>query len=1368
MKINLFIKKVISFFLIFNFLFLQTAQAMVGVSDSTRTSDISTDILKSGKPSDLPVASVSKFFTKGSEELAKNFDISNYIGKKIFVGYGVFDSNQDNCKFVEQPNISRNEIDSSFAFHTKFNQHTYGITNTKVSYQECKSLATKFGGNILTVDTKYENLFIAAELIKRDINSVMVGKAWLGAFMPNSATCPIDYYTNDLNMEQRYTSWKTEEIAATCDTNNKNVTINSSGKWEKTNSLNNNYCIIEFDSPNIYRPLKKCASWWKIMRDYPIDIKLYDKEMLKSINQADIPIQMQVCTKYSPIVAKDIMEKTPRVVHCLKYNTRNEGPEECLRDSNLPQCLVNECKGYIQKNCDLLGEEKVGKGYVKGEITLNNELIEVKVKDNVRTLEYECPPSPPSVKNCLEESTVVIYPKECNTANGSGSGSQCQELKECVLENGNKPKEEDSNGLLVKATKKCYVKYPCIKIYASRDLNPTISSTGEVLEMHGKCPPNLDGTPGVTLDFTPNVSEKMGKKCIEYEEVTKEQKLRQSCFVSRSETNHILDMSITAHDDYENDPMCIRADSVHASLAKNQINFKVTKNGFFKTKITRVDFNGETKNILNTGSDKYILMSATPRSGLIPSENLTHISTPNFDIKTEDINTDNNGVAHSESGEDYDLGLNCSDFDPNYSAEGKIQNSWYLKNTNLFFNQSLNTYVQDPYLTIEKIGSNSKVTVKSSYFKTFNEKSEKESACNSYASDHGFSEYVTDTDFKYDFGSDIVTCNITLSNIGIDNQFTEIQSVSDNSLKYTFKSAMDRSTCLRKAYCMDGYFNESDFSGSGSSTCKVTTGDGSPDYMTEIRKDAGIPEPEVPEYDLSRGECVPAPTEESTIPVELKAGFQSIVIVEDYLRGGWGYFSNNTIWNPVVNKVSVKSTSLVQAASLPMNDLSTISDYIHYNGVYIHDAKLKKSPDMGMSALAGLATYGGGALWYSTMSVSLAGGAVIAAVVIITIIATARPKKMDRQRTRYHMYKDIPLEFLDKNRPYDSRKNVKQDIIANERLQKALLKKESFEEDNGYINQEAIDKNNKEIERFSDPDGFKRLTYWHTESDTGTGEPNDIKPKLDTYFAKKQLDMICGGISPSQVNTKITIPDEKQANANRGYPSCSVWNPWCEKTNTYYDQYLSNAQVLAEVIPTTKVFEEPSNFKKREIQKVAKTMTTVYLGATNTLVILVPFIGDYEIKALDKYNNVLSTSEVPESAFIRAGDPNELKQAQVNFGWGMDLAEGISEGDFTNACRKDPATEWGGGVSGVFFEAQRTNLSEHCQKSNNSYVKDFSMTKISIRPKNIDKAFIYTLTRPMPFPNRVWIATLDKKEKRHYKCFGDFGSCSDQDYKEVE
>jgi hypothetical protein len=179
-------------------------------------------------------------------------------------------------------------------------------------------------------------------------------------------------------------------------------------------------------------------------------------------------------------------------------------------------------------------------------------------------------------------------------------------------------------------------------------------------------------------------------------------------------------------------------------------------------------------------------------------------------------------------------------------------------------------------------------------------------------------------------------------------------------------------------------------------------------------------------------------------------------------------------------------------------------------------------------------------------------------------------------------------------------------------------------------------------------------------------------------------------------------------------------------------------------------------------------MTTVYIGAVNTLVILVPYAGDYKLEAFNKYDtnetSPIATTTIHEQTFANVTTPLSLKYAQVNFGLNMQIAPG---NDPAHACKNDKAVEWGGGVSGVFFENQVTPDSKDCEKSNDAHVKDESMTKIKVTPGNLNRGFVYNLTKPMPFPNRVWIASINDKEVRKYRCYKDWPECTDKSFKEV-
>jgi hypothetical protein len=91
-------------------------------------------------------------------------------------------------------------------------------------------------------------------------------------------------------------------------------------------------------------------------------------------------------------------------------------------------------------------------------------------------------------------------------------------------------------------------------------------------------------------------------------------------------------------------------------------------------------------------------------------------------------------------------------------------------------------------------------------------------------------------------------------------------------------------------------------------------------------------------------------------------------------------------------------------------------------------------------------------------------------------------------------------------------------------------------------------------------------------------------------------------------------------------------------------------------------------------------------------------------------------------------------------------------------------TEWGGGISGIYYENDYTGLYHGCAKSNDAYVQDHSAVKLELQSLGEDKPFTITLEKPLPFANRVFLVTLAEKEVRKYRCFDEFGECEDSDF----
>jgi len=1301
------LKNFFSFLIVFNLVFTQTINAtgITGINSTNRTVDISQDMIRSDTPSDLPVAAVSDFFDKEEIDLIRNYDISGYTGKKIFVGYGIYDTAQDNCKFIEQPGVSEIDYDSNFAFVHTFNQHSYAISMQRKTYSECQSLGDRFGGYPVVVDSHAENGFLKNMFTQKEINGAEVEKIWIGA---TKNDCSIQLYTNELGNNQNYENWASSEIALSCDTTKPNIKQNRTGDWEKTNGAVQAFCVIEFDSNDIYKPLRVCAPWWKVLRDYPNEENsLYDNEELKRINQADIPETLSICTRYSNegVTAAENQDST-RIAHCTEYDSRIVVPE-CIRNIDQPQCHVNECGGYIQNACVLQKTDTVGKGYVKGEVLLDGVITEVKVKDNIVTNEYVCPAAGPSEAYCEEHSVVTIYPQECPNSSGA---YQCADLKECILS----ANVADSNQTRENIND-CYDTYSCIKIYGGRDLPPILDASGEVTHLQGKCPapPVSDNS---ILEFPVNIQQKYGKKCIEYDEIEVDENVTQKCATERNFSTHMVDMSITEEDIYEDDPDCLRTDTVQESLTDNQIVLTVQNRNYQKLNITKVYLDGNVSNVYNGGSDEYTLVMA--------------MGSP------IDAGTENNETTYAEANPGSTAPtLDCSFTDPS--------SAWFQKNIALFLDGSNNTL--DTNLDTEDLTSSTgDVIIRDSII-------DSESDCSGYASNHGFGSYLSSYTYSHNDITGVDSCTLHLSKTGADSDMDNIHIISNDSLKYTFSGTMSGMDCLKKAVCMNGHYNESSYASDTTiAQCIVTTGESSPSsYMDKIYEEAGIDTTPTTSI-LTEDQVVPLETQEQVATTININGLEAILVFEDYVRGGFGYYSNYNSWPTKSNRVLV-NTSEISDGILPFRDMSTINDYLQYNGILYHQSHLAGSTDeaaaIGGGALVGTALYASAAASAAATSAGMTTlasllpamgatgiGIVVVVVIIIILLIMAATKKMDRQYTEYHVYRDVPLSLYEDN-PYETR---------------------VYGQD-AYVESEQSTHN--------DPSGYKRMTFYHMKTDTGRYERSDFLKALESSKDVKYNAMLMGGIAYSEID-RLTHQDERSI--NYGYPSCPWYNPWCHKMDAHFAQVVTNVQMAQELVTAPSVPVLGAPYALTDKSKMLKRTGTIYLGATNTLVILVPFAGDYKVEAYNQYDSLLSSRTLVEAAFAGVTDPNDLKFAQVNFGFSMNIAPGLTDGDNIDACKKDRAVEWGGGVSGVFFEDQRTDLSTYCQKSNNDYVNDQAMTKLFVQPLNMDRGFTYELIRPMPFPNRVWIATLDNREVRNYRCYDAWQDCTGNDFMEVE
>jgi hypothetical protein len=374
-----------------------------------------------------------------------------------------------------------------------------------MDYNDCKILTDYYGGYPVSITSAIENNFISSKYPERK---------WIGIFR-NNCTDDTDY-KNEEGLLQEYFNWNKTEDSNFCKINKLKVAQDRFGNWLSQSGLEKNNCIIEVNSKDIYRPVKICAPWWRIERDYKLTEKtIFSGIDLAKINQADIPDQLVVCTKYNSEAVKNLTEKT--VTHeCVSYYQATKS-DICLRDPIQDQCFVNECIGYVTNSCTKEAEISGYKDYTKTKALINGSMQWIKDKQMIKTHIYKCPASPSSSKDCLEKSSVIVFPKEC-------PGSKCQELRECLSDASALKEPQRTN-----AVNNCRNNILCLKIYpqVERGGPNKFDWDGNLINLYGSCP---DGS---ILEFPVNVQKKHSKKCLEYEFLEEKKQISQTCVLER-------------------------------------------------------------------------------------------------------------------------------------------------------------------------------------------------------------------------------------------------------------------------------------------------------------------------------------------------------------------------------------------------------------------------------------------------------------------------------------------------------------------------------------------------------------------------------------------------------------------------------------------------------------------------------------------------------------------------------------------------------------------------------------------------------------------------------------------------------------------
>lgn len=867
-----FIKTFVSFNLIVLPAFGTTPDA------SERTIDKIDTFIKSSAPSDIPFIDYMERFIPDNSQPLKKFDLSAYDTKKIFVGYGVYDAGQNYCKYTEKPGTK----DPSLYFDNilSFNKHTYAISKGTMSYDNCVALANDFGGLPAVITSASENTFI---------QGISSKDKWVGS---ERIDCNSSY-VDKMGDKQVYFNWSTK-TESQCSSDKLNIIQNKNGNWLKSNKNTSlNSCVVEVDSEDFKRPVKICAPWWKIERDYanPVTTTFNGVDIYK-INQADIPEQFNVCVKYNENALKEAESKPDREVTCTSYYDTQVAPE-CLKNPKQAICFVDECNGYIKNACRKTDDYQGFKPYTKTESIINSNNKIIKGKVDIKTHIYECPPSPPSSKSCEEQATVIIYPKECP------NNSDCEGRKQCI-----------QKAVTTEEKSKCSVDFKCEKIYGNPD-STEFDSAGNLTYLKNVC---SDGT---ELKFEINTQNKTSKKCLEYEYYDISTQVNQRCVLDRPSFEPIVDTSLTEEDIYMNDPNCVRLNNVTESRPQVEVKINYENMGYAKTVIKKSYLDESQTNLpILEGSDKLITDSALNNLDPFKDQNTTNIkeitqptTVYNCDKFTENWNQRNDvlnqKISYQKTGSNGVV-----------TTETRLTSGLYNDASGMYFPYT-NVVAEADCLAIKNQIANA-----TSY--TFDSLS-------------NYCKVYTPT-LTGDVFSNIKG-NGTLNSYVDDEDGSTYFEYSTYS--YITKEAVNKATCNEMAYCLNGKFNEKDYEQVGLNQCQITEGEGIDYTETELVEDLVIKPSE--NFDTS---C--KPISKSGSYISQFNGTQDIFSIQEVVSGNFGYYSN---YNSHPYKNNVVKINDVEA--YPIKKMSVIDDSLIYTGDFEQTSITTKKPNYLVGFLTG-------------------------------------------------------------------------------------------------------------------------------------------------------------------------------------------------------------------------------------------------------------------------------------------------------------------------------------------------------------------------------------------------------------------------------
>ena len=1315
----------------------------------------SIDLIDGSKVTNTPYGFYIHSFGKSSIKAFDKIDISQYPDKKLFVGYGTFDKKDENCRYLDVP--SNASINVEFESISTLGNKTYAASRNRMSYTQCKALVTKYSGFVYTPPSSSNYSAVLSRIY--NIGDGGIAKdIWIGY---SKIDCDANYM-NDEGLEQRYSNYRYKHEMCSPATQYSYKTANSKF-WYRSGSTDLHYCPIVINSPDYLRPIKTCAPWirvektWKIKKNdgvFEFDGRKYDYRYMKYI--IDYPEDKTICVKANPDASiGDSFDFT-----CNSYDDIKASPA-CIEDITLPQCHVNMCTGYAENTCVKTDSFVPFKDYDIGYISLDGVEKKVKVKDNKIINVYVCPPPPLVSKDCLKKEVVSVFPEEC-------PNSKCGELASCLKGDVQTPEE-------------CLSEFPCEKNYGSVD-NVIYNSEGIATALGGVC---KDGISEIQATIKRKNSEK--KICTEYNLIEETNTTKRSCVTLANKSEKIVSTSITKEDIYKSDPRCIRINNIDEARPNIKTIFNYTTEGFFKTSIQKAYIDGTSENN-ELNSTQYLLAA---------SSLFLKPYTKDFELKPASEEDESQLFCQSTFADNW--------YKFRYQALQNATIKGYVYNKNGEATRNIKVY--SSYSSIlhsiaDDFGANESSVnwgvavfnenIKMVDYKSFNIKSSPNSAIdmtnflnsltqNTLVAIHTFDNPKTNV---YDnnnlkvalsnFGADttilsnlkttsayllvgkkgssrlsekvssIINANVS-SSINIPINIPIALAVSDNSscvtnsnflqmeefepayTDYNFNDiGVTVSDVNNKKYCfLGGNLIQGDsvvssitnnsgtdlyyqFTSNVGSNCEkyksCLTGEIIPASICKIH--VSNETQEAPESNTTitsqTGQVTTLTSYKGSFVSEFN-GYKDIFAVQEYTEGSFGYVSNYFFKLPKNNIVLLDEKEISPIVGQTPLTYDALYDYD--NGQHTEITK-NRTPTQFKGSYSGLiatTTFMGDNGVSGNLLVS--GGAIAGVASIFTggVFTSGLLVVMMFMGTQKWGW-------------YDSTYKIYQEIKPSTKYVENIY---------GY--------DPRIIEN-------KLLTWSREDAHSGTLKKSDYEQFRDSVISLKKNYFINMGFSDTMVHQKMTSSSEKNI---IGWQSVN----WYDFSAKKGKRSVSFGQKV----------------------DIDKQMNTIFMGAVNMLSIVVPYKGKYEIIAYDKNDNILATKTVQEQNFISNTRTDSGNIAQTYAKVQMATADNFNiatsqNRDLSNgSCLSSDFVEWGGGVSGAYYEKGVPDLGEgnnNCLKSNDNYVKEHAAVKITVRATDSVKPFTIKLLKPLPFPNRIVLVNLMQLENRIYECWEGLVPCT--------